>query len=1151
MTVIPRIFIQYNAFLNSIIYVLNKCITLSTGSQLLETLEHGANDDEDAKLNLEENLRKFIDGALKLERKVSRETNVNIFSYFEIRALMLVNALKSSKSKELGSSGKKKIVLAKFLNPFENLQKHEYQCPKCPKKFDASSVKSLQFHYRTQHKDEEEKLGKRNFEEALVECILKTKDGSKCGKKYPRDQMTRHLLTKRCHLEEQQKPAGKTFRGFRIIEGNIEIVWLSKNEPNPPSEMKIEVQIGQESGEKENGNKEEEAKPKPKQKTIKEYFGRIESGSMAERKEEELAESAESMSVDSFKTPFQIDQEEDVLDGDQQGFNSPISTPQLPVIPIGYSDTVQVQPQMNLKIEDITVNSQQTLEGLSIEVIPEDQRQIIVLRLPDDNKGSIFRTDAMLTTGAADISMEDLGVSGVEDSGSIEEVQNWKLEVDSETEGLFQNSSVAQMESQESFVNPPDLLGEDKLEEEVKDIHDDSLNQVVTSQERMDKKGCLEQVSDKICGEQEKLFNDELEEDGGFESDESDDIEVDSDYNEDLDDKSTTKKRQERKITRHMNRNNLEPAVDQTELPENKVWIRSFMKWLEDKTAMQTTNPKPSTFDFARGHGFEYWDSFLNYMVSKNKTFNLSRLTDFRRKENFLLIESPVGWLSAAAGDNKTSNPNRQRIQLNVHKSLRDFILHQLHKTSLDGNQIIQTLVVTNHLKSIDDEVSGLKLYKKCSSLYEKERLKTRKMKNIVNPSNDKLELDCVKTWLSSEEAKTVEIEVRKICQEAAESGSIKARDFGKVANFVRFTLAIQDKNRPSTYEFTNFDYKTKKPVWIPEDQADLWGIENLPPGWDIYQAPEDNPDAPPSSFEIVLDGSQSGIKSQAETTVVFDMKTFELLELYQDIKKIVLKKKVKPNSKFFVNHKGSALSRMQRSKGSIMEKFGNTVGIKDFKMTSIRKSLEGNLAGSSQAGRSKEINNHSNLVGSTTYDNAKSMRRSCYMTAMASTEASAEKVDKNQVRHHYATRRKMEKNEIEEIQDEAKEYLEAKRRKKDLVDLTPTSLGKDDVNFIRSLFTDEDLTGESYTMPMYHLMIVFKKCFVGEKFKSCFYWNVDAMSSPDGKRLRRLEEQVFRSQKTNISKELKEDWVGTEEQNKFADKKISSIVQRLLLFEY
>ena len=1066
-------------------YVLNnKCITLSTGSQLLETLEHGANDDEDAKLNLEENLRKFIDSALKLERKVSRETNANTFSYFEIRALMLVNALKSSKSKELGSSGKKKIVLAKFVNPFENLQKHEYQCPKCPKKFDASSIKSLQFHYRTQHKDEE-KLEKQNFEEVMVECILKTKDGSKCGKKYPRDQITRHLLTKRCHLEEQQKPADKNFRGFRIIEGNIEIVWKSKTEPNPPSEVEIEVQIGQEIGEteKENGKKEEEAKPKPRQKTIKEYFGKIEFGSVAKKKEEEFAEKADEMPVDSLKTPFQIDLEEEnsVLDGDQQGFSPPISTPHLPVIPVGYSDNVQ--PQMNLKIEDITVNSQQTLEGLSIELIPEDQRQIIVLRLPDDNEGSIFRTDKMLTTGAGDLSMEDLRVSGEEESGSIEEVQNWKLEVDLETEGLFQNSSVAQMESQESllnqrqvtFVNPPDLLGKDRMEEEVYDIHDDSLNQVVTSQERIE--GCLEQVSDEIGGEKEKLFNDELEEDCGFESDESDDIEVDSDYNEDLDDKSTTKKRQERKITRHMNRNNLEPAVDQTELPENKLWIRSFMKWLEDKTAMQTTNPKPSTLDFARGHGFEYWDSFLNYMVSKNKTFNLSRLTDFRRKENFLLIESPVGWLSAAAGGNKTSNPNRQRIQLNVHKSLRDFILHQLHKTSLDGNQIIQTLVVTNHLKSIDDEVSGLKLYKKCSSLYEKERLKTRKMKNIVNPSNDKLELDCVKTWLSSETAKTLEIEVRRICQDAAESGSIKARDFGKVANFVRFTLAIQDKNRPSTYEFTNFDYKTKKAVWIPEDQADLWGIENLPPGWDIYQAPEDNPDAPPSSFEIVLDGSQSGIKSQAETTVVFDMKTFELLELYQDIKKILLKKKMKPNSKFFVNHKGSALSRMQRSKGSIVEKFGTTVGLKDFKMTSIRKSLEGNLAGSSQAGRSKEINNHSNLVGSTTYDNAKSMRRSCYMTAMASTEAPpAETVDKNQVRHHYATRRKMEKNEMEEIQDEAKEYLEAKRRKKDLVDLTPTSLGKDDVNFIRSLFTDEDLKGESYTK--YHLMIVFSKMF-------------------------------------------------------------------------
>ena len=567
-------------------YVLNnKCITLSTGSQLLETLEHGANDDEDAKLNLEENLRKFIDSALKLERKVSRETNANTFSYFEIRALMLVNALKSSKSKELGSSGKKKIVLAKFVNPFENLQKHEYQCPKCPKKFDASSIKSLQFHYRTQHKDEE-KLEKQNFEEVMVECILKTKDGSKCGKKYPRDQIARHLLTKRCHLEEQQKPAGKTFRGFRVIEGNIEIVWKSKTEPNPPSEVEIEVQIGQEIGEteKENAKKEEEAKPKPRQKTIKEFFGKIEFGSVAKKKEEEFAEKADEMPVDSLKTPFQIDLEEDnsVLDGDQQGFSPPISTPHLPVIPVGYSDNVQ--PQMNLKIEDITVNSQQTLEGLSIELIPEDQRQIIVLRLPDDNEGSIFRTDKMLTTGAGDLSMEDLRVSGEEESGSIEEVQNWKLEVDLETEGLFQNSSVAQMESQESllnqrqvtFVNPPDLLGKDRMEEEVYDIHDDSLNQVVTSQERIE--GCLEQVSDEIGGEKEKLFNDELEEDCGFESDESDDIEVDSDYNEDLDDKSTTKKRQERKITRHMNRNNLEPAVDQTELPENKLWIRSFMK---------------------------------------------------------------------------------------------------------------------------------------------------------------------------------------------------------------------------------------------------------------------------------------------------------------------------------------------------------------------------------------------------------------------------------------------------------------------------------------------------------------------------------------------------------------------------------------------
>ena len=58
----------------------------------------------------------------------------------------------------------------------------------------------------------------------------------------------------------------------------------------------------------------------------------------------------------------------------------------------------------------------------------------------------------------------------------------------------------------------------------------------------------------------------------------------------------------------------------------------------------------------------------------------------------------------------------------------------------------------------------------------------------------------------------------------------------------------------------------------------------------------------------------------------------------------------------------------------------------------------------------------------------------------------------------------------------------------------------------------------------------------------------MDSLSSPDGNRLRQLEEQVFRSQKRAISKELKQKWSGSKEQISFADSKISDIVKKALL---
>lgn len=56
-------------------------------------------------------------------------------------------------------------------------------------------------------------------------------------------------------------------------------------------------------------------------------------------------------------------------------------------------------------------------------------------------------------------------------------------------------------------------------------------------------------------------------------------------------------------------------------------------------------------------------------------------------------------------------------------------------------------------------------------------------------------------------------------------------------------------------------------------------------------------------------------------------------------------------------------------------------------------------------------------------------------------------------------------------------------------------------------------------------------------------------MSPPDGSRLRKLEADIFQSQKAAIVKELnKKKWNGSEEMNSLADIKVCEVVKRSLI---
>ena len=57
-----------------------------------------------------------------------------------------------------------------------------------------------------------------------------------------------------------------------------------------------------------------------------------------------------------------------------------------------------------------------------------------------------------------------------------------------------------------------------------------------------------------------------------------------------------------------------------------------------------------------------------------------------------------------------------------------------------------------------------------------------------------------------------------------------------------------------------------------------------------------------------------------------------------------------------------------------------------------------------------------------------------------------------------------------------------------------------------------------------------------------------DTLPSPTAKKLRGIEAQIFQIQKGTILKEMRrKEWKGSKEENSFADKKISNIVQRII----
>ena len=83
-------------------------------------------------------------------------------------------------------------------------------------------------------------------EESKFECLLQKKNGNKCGGRFTRDQLFRHMQSQKLHKNPQKAPKGQKFRGWFKSEDKdyaVSAVFKSGNESNPDTDEEIELDV--------------------------------------------------------------------------------------------------------------------------------------------------------------------------------------------------------------------------------------------------------------------------------------------------------------------------------------------------------------------------------------------------------------------------------------------------------------------------------------------------------------------------------------------------------------------------------------------------------------------------------------------------------------------------------------------------------------------------------------------------------------------------------------------------------------------------------------------------------------------------------------------------------------------------------------------
>ena len=508
------------------------------------------------------------------------------------------------------------------------------------------------------------------------------------------------------------------------------------------------------------------------------------------------------------------------------------------------------------------------------------------------------------------------------------------------------------------------------------------------------------------------------------------------------------------KEERHSKRMLLDAIDKLTHFQKNDEFISKFNNWLAQ-------NATGSTISFKMGHLFSYPDSFLNFFSSQycqknGQDFNLMQFLDFHSDNKFVSVPGPHGWLSAIGGRSGKEFPSRRDECVKAYKNLLRFIAFELNDSCFDGQSIMKKRAIKDHISDIMQQTEDMKFHKTFKKMAENKNTKKKEMAEILEPTDDENRLHALETWFESDESQQIAQEAANIWKKAMKTGKIDKKSFNRFAQICFLELSLSDKLRVGVYyALTNQDWAMKKEVYLPAgyDNPDYDG---LPAGWKLYVKPTLHPNASPSRYEIRIPGDRKGLKNKQRQVITLNLRVYELMNRYQDIKRILFSLDLE--SPFFVNFQNDPLPALknQDRKGSLLRCVEKVTGIKKFCLKDTRKGIECQIQNNNSLKPHVQIlNGHSLAVGSTYYDQLDGARRSVMAHCINRKEGSDLKRRASFENEEIQLKRAREDQKEKQLLVMKAENFLTDEKKRKPKDLSPSALEHQDVSYLSDLFKD------------------------------------------------------------------------------------------------